>query len=66
MQAQIRAAGLGEWLVFAHAKRLGSQRIDTFDEAQSTDGWNLATRGYVPPEQRCEPAQQPRQESLPL
>ena len=55
-------------LLRAHAKRLGSQRIDTFDEVQSTDGWNLASRGYVPPASDDAPApqQQPWQESLPL
>ena len=66
--SQLDAERCQRILLRAHAKRLGSQRIDTFDDAQSTDGWNLASRGYVPPEGPDSPApkQQPRQESLPL
>jgi len=64
---QLDAAQCQRLLLRAHAKRLGSQRIDTFDEAQSTEGWNLASRGYVPPSLRDAGAPPwPRQQSLPL
>ena len=63
---QLDAAECQRLLLRAHAKRLGNQRIDTFDEAQSTDGWNLASRGYVPPDAGTPCAAAPRQSSLPL
>jgi hypothetical protein len=31
----------------AAAKKLGTGCVQAFTEAQATDGWNVATRGYV-------------------
>ncbi len=45
---QLDAAGCERLLLRAQGKRLGDRRIDTYDEAQATEGWNLASRGYVP------------------
>ncbi len=32
----------------AAARKLGTQRIEPMDDARATEGWNLASRGYVP------------------
>ena len=32
----------------ATARKLGTQIVERLSEAQATDGWNLASRGYVP------------------
>jgi hypothetical protein len=32
----------------AGARKIGTQHVERLAEAQATEGWNLATRGYVP------------------
>lgn len=32
----------------ANARQLGTQRVERLSDEQATDGWNLASRGYVP------------------
>jgi hypothetical protein len=35
-------------LARASARRLGTQHVEQIDDARATEGWNLASRGYVP------------------
>jgi hypothetical protein len=59
-------------LARATARRLGTQRVEQMDEARATEGWNLASRGYVPHTvlmrrlPRTGPAAAPVQARLPL
>ena len=55
-------------LLRASAKRLGAGRVERFDDAAATEGWNLASRGYVPHAMLMKRIAQPepQQFSLPL
>jgi hypothetical protein len=47
----------------ATARKLGTQVVERMNTAQATDGWNLASRGYVPHAvlmRRSGPARPPR------
>lgn len=71
---QLDAAGCEQLLERINALRLGPDRCLAFSDAQATEGWSLASRGYVPHallmQRRHAPAGQPpgdaRQACLPL
>jgi len=46
--SQLTAAQCEALVTRASAKKLGALRVQQLSDAQATDGWNLATRGYVP------------------
>ena len=60
----------------ATARKLGTQLVERLSDTQATDGWNLASRGYVPhavlmrrtrlPRTAAAPVSAPGQASLPL
>jgi hypothetical protein len=43
----------------AHARGLGTQRIEASSDQQATDGWQLDTRGYVPATEARTPTLRP-------
>ena len=49
---QLDAAQCEALLLKAAARRLGAGTVVSLADAAATDGWNLATRGYVPHEAR--------------
>jgi hypothetical protein len=65
---QLSAAQCEALVARASAKKLGTLRIEQVSDEQATDGWNLATRGYVPHavlrKRRAVPAGAPQQMSL--
>jgi hypothetical protein len=46
--SQLTAAQCEALVTRASAKKLGTLRVQQVGDAQATEGWNLATRGYVP------------------
>ncbi len=46
--SQLSAAQCEALVARAAARQLGTQRIERHSNAQATEGWNLASRGYVP------------------
>jgi hypothetical protein len=46
--SQLTAAQCEALVARASAKKLGTLRVQQISDAQATEGWNLATRGYVP------------------
>jgi hypothetical protein len=65
---QLNAAQCEALVARASARKLGTLRVEQVSDEQATEGWNLATRGYVPHavlrRRSAAPAGAPQQMSL--